>query len=134
MLTKKRIRGFTLLELMVVVAIIAILFSIAMPRYQIYSLRANRTDAFAIMNEILQAQERFAADTGSYTTDLTELGYLANQPSADGNYVLAASPCGAGIVACVLLTASAQNSQKYDENGEVDGEITINSRGTKTGW
>ncbi len=134
MLTKTKMQGFSLIELIVVVAIVGILFSIALPRYQIYSLRGNRTDAFAILNEILQAQERFAADRGAYTDDLTDLGYLASQPSADGTYLVTATACGGGLAECVLLTAAAQNSQVEDENGEVNGQITINSRGTKTGW
>jgi type IV pilus assembly protein PilE len=134
MLTHAKMKGFSLIELTVVIAIVGILFSIALPRYQIYSLRGNRTDAFAILNEIMQAQERFAADRGQYTDDLTNMGYLASQPSADGNYLISASACGAGLAECVLLTAAAQNSQTKDENGEINGQITINSRGTKTGW
>jgi len=138
MLLKAKVRGFSLIELMVVIAIVGVLFSIALPRYQIYSLRANRTDAFAILNEIMQAQERYAADRGAYTADLTDLGYLASQPStlplADANYLITASACGAGLAECVLLTATAQYTQKEDVNGEVDGLITFNSRGTKTGW
>jgi type IV pilus assembly protein PilE len=134
MLTRAKIKGFSLIELIVVIAIVGILFSIALPRYQIYSLRGNRTDAFAILNEIMQAQERYAADNGLYTADLTDLGYLASQPSADENYQVTATACGAGLAECILLTAAAQGSQTEDNNGEVNGQITINSRGTKTGW
>ena len=136
MLMQAKVKGFSLVELIVVVAIVGILASIALPRYQTYSLRANRTNAFAILNEIMQAQERFAADRGTYTNDLTELGYLASQPSAAGDYryLISASVCGASLAECVLLTATAQGSQKDDANGETDGEITVNSRGTKTGW
>jgi type IV pilus assembly protein PilE len=137
MLMQAKVKGFSLVELIVVVAIVGILASIALPRYQTYSLRANRTNAFAILNEIMQAQERFAADRGTYTNDLTELGYLASQPSAAGDdyrYLITASVCGASLAECVLLTATAQGSQKDDANGETDGEITVNSRGTKTGW
>ncbi|MFT5692987.1 MAG: type IV pilus assembly protein PilE [Oceanicoccus sp.] len=136
MLTHAKIKGFSLIELTVVIAIVGILFSIALPRYQIYSLRGNRTEAFAIINEIMQAQERYAADQGAYTDDLTNLGYLASQPSKanDHKYEVTASACGAGLAECVLLTATAQGSQKNDDNDEVDGQITINSRGTKTGW
>lgn len=140
MLTRAKMKGFSLIELTVVIAIIGILFSIALPRYQIYSLRANRTDAFAILNEIMQAQERFAADNGKYTINLTELGYLASQPStkdADDkyNYLVTAEVCEAGvdIAVCVLLEAAAQSSQVNDENGK-NGDITFSSRGEKTGW
>jgi type IV pilus assembly protein PilE len=128
-------KGFNLIELMVTVGILGILFSIAIPQYSKYSSRANRTDGLAILNEILQAQERFAAERGVYTTDLTDMGYSAAPSSADGHYVISASACdgGAALAECVLLTATAQGPQQDDDNGN-GGDLTINSRGTKVGF
>lgn len=128
-------QGFSLIELMVTLAIVGILFSIALPRYSAYSLRANRTDGLALLNEIMQAQERFAADNGTYTADLTELGYGATPASADGNYTISATVCGAGVdlAECVLLTANALGSQVDDSNGN-NGDLSLNSRGTKVGF
>lgn len=133
--TRSTMTGFTLMELLVTLAIIGILFSIALPRYSAYSLRANRTDGLALLNEIMQAQERFAADNGTYTADLTDLGYGAAPASADGKYVINAAVCGAGVALaeCVLLTAAAQGSQVDDDNGN-GGDLSINSRGTKVGF
>ena len=128
-------QGFSLIELMVTLAIVGILFSIALPRYSAYSLRANRTDGLALLNEIMQAQERFAADNGAYTDDLTDLGYDASPSSADGNYTISATTCDAGILLaeCVLLTAEAVGSQ-VDDNNANGGDLSINSRGTKVGF
>ena len=127
--------GFSLIELLVTVGILGILFSIAIPQYSKYSSRANRTDGLAILNEILQAQERFAADSGTYTDDLTDMGYAAAPASADGHYLISASTCGGGVTLaeCVLLTATAQGAQQDDENGN-GGDLSINSRGTKVGF
>ncbi|ARN75476.1 type IV pilin protein [Oceanicoccus sagamiensis] len=127
--------GFTLLELLVVVAILGVLFSIAMPQYTAYTLRANRQDAFSILTAIRFAQEGYKADNGTYSADLTLLGYDSAQESVDGLYVISAAACADSTIAqCVVLTATpkAGESQVNDKNG-AGGVITINTRLVKTG-
>ena len=51
-------KGFTLIELMIVVVIVGILSSIALPSYQQYTMRANRTDGMSSIQMLLDAQER----------------------------------------------------------------------------
>ena len=65
----RRMDGFTLVELMIVVAIIGILAAIAYPSYQQYVLRANRAEAKAILTETAQLMERRFTTCGTYGTN-----------------------------------------------------------------
>ena len=119
-----------MVELLIVVIIIGILAGVAIPAYQSYTIRSNRSDGYVLLNEILQAQERFFSDQLTYTSDLTDLGYAvaSNIDTDAGYYKVSGAACGAGTIAqCVVITGVAQNSQSSD------GDMSINSRGTKTG-
>lgn len=66
--------GFTLLELVATLAILAILVSIALPAYQSYTLRLHRTEAVVALLDLASCQERIYVSTGRYNTNqcLTE--------------------------------------------------------------
>lgn len=71
-------RGFTLIELMIAVAILAIIVSIALPSYRNYILKAHRTAAKTTLVELQARQEGHYVDRRRYATTLTSLGYPAN--------------------------------------------------------
>jgi type IV pilus assembly protein PilA len=117
--------GFTLVELMVVVAIIGILAAIALPNYQKYQAKARQSEAKIAMSSIYTAEKSFTAENSSYTVCLREAGYVpdGNQGSVTGmthyynvGFVTALgtpTTCGpAGGTACNVYnyTASAANT------------------------
>ena len=108
----RRSRGFTLIELMIVVAIVAIIAAVALPQYFGSIRKSRRADAIAALNQIAQAQERWRANNSTYTTDLSSAGLNVTTPTSSGYYTLAigAGPTGTTYAA----TASAAGAQLAD--------------------
>jgi type IV pilus assembly protein PilA len=77
-------KGFTLIELMIVVAIIGILAAIAIPAYQDYTIRAQVTEGLNLASSVKAAVSESYADKGTWPADLAALG-IAEEPS--GKYV-----------------------------------------------
>jgi type IV pilus assembly protein PilE len=84
--TFKRPSGFTLVELMIVVAIIGILAAIAYPSYTEYVTRSKRSDAKAALLQAQLAQEKYRANHVTYGT-LAQIGISSLSP--DGYYTIA---------------------------------------------
>jgi type IV pilus assembly protein PilE len=75
---RRRIRGFTLLEIMIVVAIVGILAAIAYPSYQNYLRRSNRSAAESFMLDLANRQQQYLLDQRSYAPDVASL--VSSQP------------------------------------------------------
>jgi type IV pilus assembly protein PilE len=71
--TKQRNVGFTLIEVMIMVAIVAILSAIAMPIYSSYLVRGNRAAAQANLADIAMQQQQYLLDSRTYAATLTQL-------------------------------------------------------------
>lgn len=88
----KNNKGFTLIEVMIVVAIIGILAAIAYPSYDEYVKRGNRTEGQAFLQDVAARQERYFSQNNAYITDtddLAKLGVSASSPT--GKYTLSLS-------------------------------------------
>jgi type IV pilus assembly protein PilE len=75
MQTQRSERGFTLIELMIVVTIIGLMALISVPAYRGYAERAQRTEALDDMNRLYTQQENFRLVNNTYTNNLPALGF-----------------------------------------------------------
>ena len=107
--------GFTLVEVMIVVAIAAILFAIALPSYQDQVRRTKRSDGKGFLLEVAAAQERFFTQNVRYTTDAGDLGY-ANSRSPEEYYRIRINYLG-GDNTTFRLRAIPRGSFTDDECG-----------------
>jgi type IV pilus assembly protein PilE len=67
----RTVAGFTLIELLIAIVVVAILAAVALPSYQDSVRKSRRSEAFAALTAVQQAQERWRSNRASYTTELT---------------------------------------------------------------
>ncbi|MFV0277200.1 MAG: type IV pilin protein [Parahaliea sp.] len=125
-------RGFTLSELVVVVAIVGILLAVALPGYQNSMQKGRRSDAKSALLDVANRQEQFMLDHNTYTTDMTDLGFSADpMVSEEQYYTVDAAACTSGAIGnCYLLTATPQASGPLARDSRCT-TLTLDSRGQK---
>lgn len=120
----QRQKGFTLIELMLAVTVIAILAGIAMPIYQGQIKASRRSDARTALMNVAQLMERYFTERGTYATATLGSGGLFTTTSSAGYYTLSIVSQDANGFVLKATRAGAQS-------GDACGDLTIDQSGTK---
>ncbi len=125
-------RGVTLVELLIVIVIIGILSSIAVPTYRSYVLRSQRTEATATLLRVQAAEEKFFAQNNIYAADLTAAppaGLGIPAVTASGYYDLRAELLEEGSGYRIVASPRAGGGQRDDDKCR---EFTVDHNGLKS--
>jgi len=128
---KNNARGMTLIELMIVVAILGIIVAIGYPSYMDHVKKSRRTEGMGELLELADRMERHYSDTGTYDqadgTDMTA-AVIYRSTTQNGYYTLSVD---AGTDN-VQFTARAAPTSKGQQNTDKCGTFVVTSQGTKS--
>ncbi|MDX1443225.1 MAG: type IV pilin protein [Gammaproteobacteria bacterium] len=134
----KLTKGFTLIELMIVVAIISLLAAIAYPAYTDYVIKSKRSIATTALTQVAARQEQYRQDNKEYADNLTELGFPSDPLIVDdaSNWVAAGADGQTYSIDVTefttqsyTLTATPLGAQKTRD--DECGDFTLDNTGTK---
>ena len=126
--------GFSVVDLVIVIAILGIIASVAFPSYQSFSLRTHRTAATVALTDGANRMQKYFLGNKTYTVDLLALGFNADPfITENGRYSMKVDTSGLGgacpTAICFKLVATAIGNQVTDTNCAV---FELNSVGDKT--
>ncbi len=123
------VKGFTLIEVMIVVATIGILAAMAYPSYDEYVKRGNRSEGMAQLNDIAARQERYYAQTHTYVTASADLGKLGLTVS---NSKVASSTGKYAVTVAKVANDGGYTLTATQNFGDTKcGNLTLDALGTK---
>ena len=110
-------KGFTLIELMIVVAIIGILAAIAIPNFMSYQCKAKQSEAKSNLGTIATCQEAYLAEFDAYGSTMSKIGFTTK---GSPRYTYTAVPAGAGSTATYTATATETTATDF---GDSDADV-----------
>jgi type IV pilus assembly protein PilA len=125
-------KGFTLIELMIVVAIIGILAAIAIPAYQDYTIRSQVTEGLTLASDIKAGVAEYLAQTGSWPTDLTDVGLGSAATNKESRYVESINVTTGTIQIVYGRDANSKINNATSATAELDLQPFVNANGDVT--
>lgn len=117
--------GFSLIELMIVIAVIGVLAAIALPNYQSYMMRTACEDAKGVLAGAANSMERYRAQNNSYTgANLAGMGYSQSPVDGTAQFTIAINPLTATTY--TLVATPVANSRLAGR-----GTLTLTSTGVR---
>jgi type IV pilus assembly protein PilE len=117
--------GFTLIELMIAVAVVAILTTVAYPSYTQHLRKSHRADAQSTLMALASRQQQFLLDTRAYAATVDALNVPV--PPNVANHYNVSLALGAGAAPTFTLTAAPRGGQAADRCGT----LTLDNTGAK---
>jgi len=122
-------KGFSLIELMIVLAIIGVLSAIAYPSYDSYTKKSRRSDGKVALQKMADRQERYYLQFNTYTTTETDVGGTGTQKD-----YYALSVGSADVNDYSLISTAVPGGPQANDTTTNDGDCTVlrlNSKGEK---
>ena len=132
-ITLKKYNGVSLIELMVVVAIVGIIAAIALPSYRSYVLKSHRTAAINAIMDLGSREARYYTTNNTYTNSMTTLGYASDPMPVTGGgsttyYNLSAA---AGATGSIATSFTLQAVPTGNQTNDTCGTYTYTDLGQK---
>jgi type IV pilus assembly protein PilE len=128
--TLKNSKGFNLVELMIVVAIVGILAAVALPSYKAYTLKSHRSAAISAIMDLASREQRYYTINNIYSGSMVTLGYSADPApvtvSGGGTTYYNLSVTASSTTSFTLKAAAAGN-----QTGDTCGDYTYTNLGQK---
>lgn len=121
-------KGFTLIELMIVVAIIGILAAVALPAYQDYTKRSHVTEGLSLAGGAKSAVTEYYSSNGVWPTSNAQAG-LASSASITGNAVRSVAVSGSGTITVTFNTKVTAASTVILKGTDATGSVTWDCKG-----
>ena len=137
----KKLLGFTLIELMIVVGIISILAVVGIPAYQDQVRKGRRSDAQQLMLDISSKEQQYLLDARQYTDTIGNLGISKDGWTCSGTsctnafYTITVAPTNSATPPTFLITAAVVAGSAQEDDGNLTLSNTdVRTHNGSTGW